>query len=104
MFLKPFCRGDRVVYCLTKYKAHPGRHACNVHPAAHGDDYSYYVEKFWVVFDVLPDGRLLRHTPRRKSHLVNASDPNLRHATWLERIRCRDRSKLSDMASGGSGV
>ncbi|MCA9101407.1 MAG: hypothetical protein KDA63_09670, partial [Planctomycetales bacterium] len=64
----------------------------------HGDDYSYYVEKFWVVLDVLADGRLLLQTPRGKQHLVEAADPNLRRANWLERIRYRDRFQRSETA------
>ena len=94
-----FRRGDRVVYCLTKHKTHPGRRACDVHPAAHGDDYSYYVQKCWVVCDILADGRVMLRTPRGKTRLVHASDPNLRHASWLERIRYRHRFLRCDVSS-----
>ena len=86
-----FKRGDWVVFCQMKHKTHPGRRARDVHPAANGDDYSYYVEKFWVVLDVLTNGRLLLQTRRGKQHVVDADDPNLRHATWLDRIRHRSR-------------
>ena len=87
MLRKTFRRGDFVVYRKMKHKTHPGRRARGVRPQANGDDYSYYVEKFWVVIDVLADGRLVLQTPRARRHVVVASDPNLRHARWLEKIR-----------------
>ena len=86
-----FKPGDRVVYCRMKHKSHPSRRARDVHPAANGDDYSYYIEKFWVVQQVCDDGRLLLQTPRGKTHLVSPDDPNLRHASWLDKIRHRSR-------------
>ena len=86
-----FKRGDWVVFCRMKHKTHPGRRARDIHPAANGDDYTYYVEKFWLVLDVLSNGQLLLQTRRGKQHVVDANDPNLRHATWLDRIRYPSR-------------
>ena len=96
MFQRPFKRaafkrGDWVVFCRMKHKTHPGRRARDVHPAPNGDDYTYYVEKYWVVVDVLDDGRLKLQTPRGKTHVVDPDDPNLRHASLLDRIRNRSR-------------
>ena len=91
MFRRAFKAGDFVVFCKMKHKTHPGRRARKVYPAANGDDYSYLVEKFWVVEEALPSGRLLLQTPRGKKHLVDADDPKLRHATLLDRLRHRAR-------------
>lgn len=98
MLRRTFRTGDRVVYCRMRHKTQPGRRARAVQPARHGDDYSYYVEKFWVVLEVRDDGQLLLQTPRGKRHWVDADDPKLRHASWIERIRYRDRFQRSEMA------
>lgn len=97
---RPFKRGDRVVYCRMKHKTHPSRRARGIHPALHGDNYTYYIEKFWVVSDVLANGRLLLKTPRGKKHVIDANDPKLRYASWIERIRYRQRFLRSDAAGG----
>jgi hypothetical protein len=96
MAQRNFRPGDRVVFFRTRHKSHPGRRARGVRPSAHGDDYSYYVEKFWVVADVLDDGRLLLQTPRGKQHEVDVDDPNLQHASWLDRLLHRQRFIQSD--------
>ena len=82
-------RGDRVVYRRMKRKTHPSRRAQGIQPAVNGDDYSYYVEKFWVVSKVLENGRVLLRTPRGRMHIVAADDPKLRYANWIERIKYR---------------
>lgn len=82
-----FKKGDWVVFCRMKHTTHPGRRARDVHPSAHGDNYTYYVEKYWVVLDVLAGGQLLLQTRRGKQHVVDSTDPNLRPATWLDRLR-----------------
>jgi hypothetical protein len=86
-----FRRGAPVVYRLTKSSIKPGPRAQRVDPAPRGDSYSYLVEKYWVVRDVLPDGRLLLATRRGKEHTIDSDDPNLRHARWWERIVYRSR-------------
>jgi hypothetical protein len=84
-------RGEPVIYRLTKSSIRPGPRAQKVAPAPQGDSYSYLVEKFWVVRDVLPDGRVVLATRRGKEHVVPADDPNLRHARWWERLVYRGR-------------
>lgn len=86
--------GDRVVYCLTKRSATPGPRAKNIDPEVHGDAYTYRVDKYWVVADVLDGDRLLLQTRRGKTHEITASDPNLRHANWWERILRHHRFPL----------
>lgn len=75
---------DRIVYRKTKCSLHPGQNARLVSPASNGDEYSYCVDKFWVVVSVSSDGTLLAKTRRGKLHRLNPNDPNLRHATLLE--------------------
>ena len=100
MLQRKYRSGDRVVYCRMKHKTHPSRRARGIQPSAHGDDYSFYIEKFWVVSDVLKDGRLVLRTPRGKKRVVQADDPKLRYASLLEKIRHRQTFLRSDAALG----
>lgn len=88
---------DRIVYRKTKCSVHPGQNARLVAPASNGDEYSYCVDKFWVVVSVFPDGTLLAKTRRGKLHRLNPDDPNLRHATLLESFF--DRARFPSPAS-----
>ena len=49
------------------------------------------VDKFWIVGQVLENGRLLLKTRRGKKHVVDHGDPNLRRATLWDRIRYKAR-------------
>jgi hypothetical protein len=91
MWRRPFKPGDLVVFRRHKYTTHPGRRAQAVEATAHGDSYSYFVEKSWIVERVQEDGRLLLKTRRGKTHDVDPSDANLRHATLFDRLRYRKR-------------
>ena len=96
--------GSWVVYRKPKQSPTPGPRAKAVSPAAHGDNYSYYVEKFWVVTDLLPDGRLRLRTRKGKSHVVSPGDLNLRPAHWWERWLYRSRfrdAEQTTLATGG---
>ena len=86
-----FRPGDWVVFRRTKHTTHPGHRAREIQAAANGDFYSYFVEKFWTVDEVLPDGQLRLRTRRGKIHIVRDNDPNLRRASIWERIRHRTR-------------
>jgi hypothetical protein len=80
-----FATGDWVFYRKLKHSASPGPRAVNISPAPKGELYSYFVVKFWIVQNVLIDGRLRLRTRRGKSHLIDASDPNLRRVSWWQR-------------------
>ena len=82
---------EPVIYKFTKATTRPGPRAQQVSPAPQGDLYSYLVDKFWIVGDVLADGNLVLRTRRGKQHIVSADDPNLRPARWWERLWYRDR-------------
>ncbi len=77
---------DRIVYRKTKNSVRPGQNARLIAPASNGDEYSYCVDKFWVVASIFPDGSLLARTRRGKLHRLNPDDQNLRHATFLESL------------------
>ena len=83
--------GDWVVYQKSKVSPHPGPRAHDIHPTRRGDDYSYVVDKYWIVDQVLENGEIILRTPGGKSHQLVVSDPDLRPATFLERWLRRDR-------------
>jgi hypothetical protein len=83
--------GDWVIYRKRKYSVHPTPHARFVMPASNGDEYSYEVDKFWIVVDVQPDHQIVACTRRGKRVTVNAQDPALWRARWWERLLFRNR-------------
>jgi hypothetical protein len=94
MRLKRFSVGDWVLYRKLKHSASPGRRASDISRALHGDGYNYFVVKFWTVQEVLPDGRLKLRTRKGKTHLIDASDPNLRRVTWWMRWIYKNRFRV----------
>jgi hypothetical protein len=95
--------GDVVVYRKSKHSTRPGPRAKDVYAAQTGDDYSYYVDKFWVVAEVGDGGTLLLKTRLGKAHRVEADDPNLRHVTLWDRIRYGKRfPKLDEIDDKGA--
>jgi hypothetical protein len=87
MHSRQYRRGDPVIFRVSKSSYSPGPRACNIHPAPNGESYSYAVDKFWTVAEILGDDMLLLQTRRGKIHRIHARDPQLRHATWWERLR-----------------
>ena len=83
--------GDPLIYRKQKTSARPGPRALNVQAAEHGDDYSYDVDKFWVLDDVLDDGRLVAVTRTGKRVFLTAGDERLRRPGFFERLRYRGR-------------
>lgn len=89
---KHFQPGDWVIYTKAKFSTRPGPRAKEISPAEHGDNYSYLVDKFWVVAAPETDGStLLLRTRRGKTKLVEANDPNLHRATLWQRLFYRNR-------------
>lgn len=89
--------GDWVIYRKTKFGLRPGPRAENVVPARSGEQYSYEVDKYWVVAQVLHNSRVVLMTRRGKMHEVSTSDPLLRRANLWERWLLRQRFPQADM-------
>ena len=81
-----FRGGEPVIYRVGKHSVRPGPRARGVFPAPNGEDYAYYVNKFWAVIEELPDGRLVVLTRRGKYHVVRRDDPRLRRPSVWERL------------------
>ncbi|MEM0926622.1 MAG: hypothetical protein AAGJ83_11335 [Planctomycetota bacterium] len=83
--------GDWAVYRKSKSGANPGRRASQVVASSKGETYRYVVDKFWVVDEVLSDGKLRLVTARGKRHTISADDPNLRRPGIVQRFFWRER-------------
>jgi hypothetical protein len=83
--------GDVVVYRKLKVSAHPSPRAYDIHPAGQGDSYQYLIDKYWTIEQVLRDGRVVVITRTNKHHWLSPSDPNLRKAGLIIRLRYRKR-------------
>src|SRR6185503_8981091 len=83
--------GEPVIFLVSKISQHPAPRAKQVFPATAGETYSYQIEKFWTVSEVLTDGHLILVTRRGKQHTVDITDPRLRPASWWERWVYRQR-------------
>ena len=96
--------GDPAVFRKQKTSEDPGPRARDIRPSKAGEDYTYFLDKLWVVEDILADGRLLVATRRGKRHLVDPDDPHLRRPNILERLRFGSRfPKLEDLPPRGEG-
>lgn len=82
--------GDRVVYQKSKVSSHPSPRAEDVRPAPHGDDYSYAIEKYWTVSDVIDENTIEVVTRTGKRHRLKVTDPSLRKASAWELLRKQD--------------
>ncbi len=82
--------GDLVVYTMSKHSPHPGPRARSVHPAEQGEDYSYLVDKYWMVVKTIDQDKVQLVTRTGKTRICQASDPLLRKASWWQRIRFRN--------------
>jgi hypothetical protein len=91
MLQQPPKQGDVLVYRKSKHSTRPGPRAKDVQPASKGDDYSYYVEKFWIVTDIHDDGTLRLKTREGKTHEISTNDPNLRAVNFWDRLWFRRR-------------
>jgi hypothetical protein len=92
-----YAPGDWVVYRLYKSSTHPGPRAKRVNPLDKSDQYIYYVEKYWTVAEVLPDGHIRLMTRRGKEHIVDPNDPLLRRASFWDRLFYK--GKFPDLGS-----
>lgn len=95
--------GDWVIYRKLKHSASPGPRAHEISPSSSGELYSYFVDKFWIVENVLPDGRLQLRTRTGKTHLINQSDPRLRRARLWERWFYKGRFQEIEATVSGAG-
>lgn len=83
--------GDPAIFIVSKHSSYPGPRARHIYAAPSGDTYSYEVEKYWTVSEVLPNGQLKLVTRRGKCHEVQVTDPRLKPARWWKKWLLRNR-------------
>ena len=86
-----FHTGDWVIYRKTKFSSKPGPRAQDIAPARNGDQYSYTIDKYWIVSEVRSDGSLVLLTRRGKQHVLSADVPTLKRANLFQRWWHRGR-------------
>ena len=93
-----FSPGDFVVYKKQKHSTKPGPRAHDIASAVQDGQFSYVVDKYWIVVEVCDDDTLVVRTRGGKSHRLRSTDPNLRHAKWWQRLW--HRSRFSELEGG----
>ena len=90
MMRRTYKPGDPVVLQVTKQSKRPSLHVHDLRPMPHGETYHSQKETFGVVAEALADSMLIVRTHRGITHAVSPDEPNLRHATWWERLWHQD--------------
>ena len=62
-----------------------------IKPVPNGDGLIHTVDKFWTVLAPHEDDMLSVVTGGGSTHIIDAADPNLRHANWWEWLFLRWR-------------
>jgi hypothetical protein len=88
---RTFRVGVPIVYRLTETSTWPGRDAHEIEPAARGEFYYFVTHKYWRVEEVRPDGWIVARNGLMEQHLLRRNDPNLRRASFIERLRYATR-------------
>jgi hypothetical protein len=83
--------GEFVVFSKLKTSSHPSPRAKAIHPAQHGEYYSYIIDKFWKVVQVFDDETIEVETRRGKRHRLNKNTPLVRKAGLLHQLFYRHR-------------
>jgi len=83
--------GEFVVFSKLKTSSHPSPRAKAIHPAQHGEYYSYIIDKFWKVVQVFDDETIEVETRRGKRHRLNKNTPLIRKAGLLHQLFSRHR-------------
>jgi len=83
--------GDFVIVKKFKASTHPSSRAKDIDPAIHGDTYSYRIDKYWKVVQVLDDGMIEIETRGGKRHHLDRRNLGFRKANLLDRLIHRNR-------------
>ncbi len=97
-------QGDWAIYRKSKVSTSPGPRATNVVASQKGDSYTYIVDKFWVVEELLPDDELRMRTARGKTHVVRQDDPCLRRPSLVQRMVWRNRFRRIEVSENQANL
>lgn len=97
MSQKEWTVGEWVIYRKQKNSESPGPRAEAIHPHVAGEEYTYLVDKYWIIEAIAPSGELKLITRTGKRHLVSQSDPRLRKLRWWERWSLANRFRAVEL-------
>lgn len=83
--MERFVPGDPVIFRVAKVSQRPGPRAQIVYASPSGEDYTYTVDKYWVVQEVRNGNTLVLRTRRGKVRELPANSPDLRAPWFWER-------------------
>ena len=90
--------GDVIVYKKQKASIHPGMRAYSIKASKQGDLYTYFVDKYWAVADIIGNGQIVAVTRTNKQHYITPGDPNIRKANLIDNLRfCERCQELRDI-------
>ena len=79
--------GDIVIYRKHKENPHPEASPMvhDITPDPRGENYGYFVDKFWVVIETTKDTVKVQ-TPHGKIHILPRKDPHLSKLHWWQKL------------------
>ena len=90
-----FRAGAPIIYRAIATSAPLGREAHQVQVASKGEFYYYVTHKYWRVEEVRPDGIIVARSSLMEQYFLRPNDPNLRKASFFERLRYATRFPYS---------
>ena len=78
--------GDFIVFKKWKASTNPSPRAKDTFPSPHGDYYTYRIDKYWKVVEIIDDHTVVIETRRGKKHLIQTDQEGLRRAGLWDKM------------------
>ena len=83
--------GDFIIFRKWKSSTSPSPQAKNTYPSQSGEMYSYGIDKYWKVVEVVDDQTIEIETRRGKRHRIEKNPSIMRKASFLDKLLHKDR-------------
>ncbi|MEE9233773.1 MAG: hypothetical protein V3U07_09955 [Nitrospirales bacterium] len=83
--------GDFIIFRKWKSSTSPSPQAKNTYPSQSGEMYSYGIDKYWTVVEVVDDQTIEIETRRGKRHRIEKNPSIMRKAGFLDKLLHKDR-------------
>jgi len=88
--------GDWIVFRKWKASTNPSPRAKDMYPSQHGDMYTYGIDKYWKVVEIIDEDEIEVETKRGKRHRLSINTTKFRKMNFLDRwLMKRQLSKES---------
>ena len=77
--------GDFIVFKKWKASTNPSPRAKDTFPSPHGDYYTYRIDKYWKVVDIIDADTIEVETRRGKRHRISVKTENVRKMNFLDK-------------------